>query len=153
MEERRVKKGNPYPLGATVIGKNINFSFVDHSKNESGVVLYRKGTTEVAGKFPFDKNDRLGNISCLMIENLDANEYEYNFYVDKEEVIDPYAKRIAGNEIWGSGQKGLRGGFLGKHFNWQNTKPLETTYSDSIFYCMHTCTRKHYIHFIKIVIM
>lgn len=138
MEERKVKKGNPYPLGATVIGKNINFSFVDYSENESGVVLYRRGTTEVVGKFPFDKKDRVGNISSLMIENLDANEYEYNFYVDKEEVIDPYAKRIAGSGIWGDTQKRLRGSFLGKRFNWQGTKPLEIAYTDSIFYCMHT---------------
>lgn len=137
MEEFQVKKGKPYPLGATVKSNGVNFSMVNSSNQECGIVLYHKEKT--VAKIPFYQKHRIGNISCVFIEGLDVDAYDYNLYVGENIFVDPYAKRVLGNEEWGSvkEQTMLRGGFYASQFDWQKTKPLHIPYHESIFYCLH----------------
>lgn len=139
MRQLRVKKGQPYPLGATIKSSGINFSMVNRSEDECGLILYHKisGLTQ---KIPFELSHRIGNISCFFVEGLSAEEYEYNFYINEKQIVDPYAKCILGNEIWKKAEKepvSLRGGFYQSQFDWQKTNPLHIPYHESIFYCLH----------------
>lgn len=139
MRQFRVKRGQPYPLGATVKSSGVNFSMVNSSEKECGLILYDKSTGEEQ-KLPFETYHRIGNISCFLIEGLLVEEYEYNFYIGDTEIIDPYAKRILGNEVWRKAQKApvsMRGGFYQQQFDWQKTNPLHIPYHESIFYCLH----------------
>lgn len=138
MEEFQVKKGKPYPLGATVKSNGVNFSMVNSSNQECGIVLYHKKNEQIE-KIPFYQKHRIGNISCMFIEGLDIDAYDYNVYVGDNIFVDPYAKRVLGNEIWGGAdeQTMLRGGFYESQFEWQKTKPLHIPYHESIFYCLH----------------
>lgn len=139
MEKRQIKKGSPYPLGVSIVGKNVNFSMVDHACRNSGIILYHKQTAEEAMRIPFDKKNKMGNISCLLVENININEYDYNFYIDDNICVDPYARQVIGNEVWDEDTSGkvIRGSLYHRKFNWQDTKPLCIPYSDSILYCMH----------------
>ena len=79
MKKFKIKNGQPYPLGSFSRDGGINFSMVNNSNDECGIVLYRKGV-EQKNRIPFDNAHRIGNISCLFVEGLSAAEYEYNFY-------------------------------------------------------------------------
>ena len=75
-----MKKGNPYPLGASRNNKTINFAVVANSKEECGVLLYEKGSiTQGTIRIPFSEEHRVGNIYCGQIGLEQINQYEYNF--------------------------------------------------------------------------
>ncbi len=42
MDQLHIKKGQPYPLGASVKNGGINFSMVNSSLEECGIILYDK---------------------------------------------------------------------------------------------------------------
>ncbi|OLA62456.1 MAG: hypothetical protein BHW48_00715 [Roseburia sp. CAG:10041_57] len=139
MNQLHIKKGQPYPLGASSIRSNaINFSMVNNSQDDCGIILYDK-ETQTQKRIPFDSSHRLGNICCMTIEGLTAESCEYNYYIGEQILTDTYAKRIYGNEKWGSETPDtiLRGGIYQSQFDWQKTAPLHIPYQDSIFYCLH----------------
>ena len=86
MRQLRVKKGQPYPLGATIKNNGINFSMVNRAEDECGLILYQKNSG-LTQKIPFEKSHRIGNISCFFVEGLLAEEYEYNFYILMQNVF------------------------------------------------------------------
>lgn len=157
-----VKKGIPYPLGATIIEDRINFAAVMYTRNECGVILYDSKSGNSC-KIPFRKEDRIGNICCLSVVRNRKLSYEYNFYDGDEIITDTYAQRIIGNERWGGAgakrEKGkheeepreggrpaekravlkpqLRAGIPEHEFDWQGDAPLRIPYEDSVFYCTH----------------
>lgn len=138
MEENRIRKGNPYPLGATVVNNGINFSTVDMKKSGSGILLYPKDRTQKPIQIPFHKKSKIGNISCLQVRDITPDEYEYCFYNEDGVYVDPYAKRIIGNEVWGIKEEPeLHAGFQNKEFDWEKTGPLHISYADSVMYCLH----------------
>lgn len=139
MRQFRIKKGQPYPLGAALKNSGVNFSMVNSSEEECGLILYDKSSGQMQ-KIPFEKNHRIGNISCFFVEGLPVEEYEYNFYIGEKQIVDPYAKRILGNEAWKKAEKepvSMRGGFYQPQFDWQKTNPLRVPYHESILYCLH----------------
>ena len=69
MRQLRVKKGQPYPLGATIKNNGINFSMVNRAEDECGLILYQKNSG-LTQKIPFEKSHRIGNISCFFVEGL-----------------------------------------------------------------------------------
>lgn len=139
MRKFKIKNGHPYPLGACVRDGGVNFSMVIESREECGVILYHKGAGQKE-RIAFDKSHRIGNISCIFIEDLSLKGCEYNFYIGDNVFVDPYAKRIMGNEKWRSGEQKrpmLRGSVCSDDFDWQGTAPLRIPYHESIMYCLH----------------
>lgn len=133
-----IRKGVPYPLGATIIKDRINFAAVMYTGNECGVILYdRKNGNE--RRIPFRSEHRIGNICCMAVVCDTDACYEYNFYDGDTVITDPYARRIIGREAWGEGAKQtfLRAGIVAEDFDWQEDAPLRIPYEDSVFYCMH----------------
>lgn len=133
-----VLKGRPYPVGLTATGENeVNLAAVLHGKEECGVILYpRNGGGQI--RLPFRKENKIGNIYCMKLSGIRADEYEYNFYVGSEIVTDPYARCISGNEKWGRRvDPTLRGSDPAEYFDWENDAPLMTPLNDSILYLLH----------------
>ncbi|MCM1296454.1 MAG: alpha-amylase family glycosyl hydrolase [Muribaculaceae bacterium] len=139
MKKIKINSGQPYPLGASVREAGINFSMVNASDKECGIIFYRKGI-EQKERIIFDQKHRIGNICCALVEGINASDCEYNFFIGDEVFVDPYAKKIAGNEKWRSGEfvrPLLRGGFDGGVYDWQDTAPLHIPYHESIMYCLN----------------
>lgn len=131
--------GQPYPLGASVQETGINFSMVNSSDKECGIIFYRKGV-EQKERILFDQRHRIGNIYCILVEGISACDCEYNFFIGDNVFVDPYAKKIVGNEKWRLGEFArplLRGGFDRGIFDWEETAPLHIPYSESIMYCLN----------------
>lgn len=132
-----VSMGSPYPLGATSLSKDsFNFAVVLNTLEECGLILYEIKTNKEY-KIPFSEKNKLGNICCIKIEGLIAQDYEYNFYMGNHIITDPYAKEIIGNEKWGRIPERLCGGLNETLFNWENDRPLMIDYSDAVFYLIH----------------
>lgn len=133
----KISRGRPYPLGATIQDRKINFAAVLQSKEECGVILYpKKGGEEI--RLPFEKSNRVGNIYCLEVTGISSREYTYNFYCGKKILTDPLAKVVYGNEKWGEKiSPQLSAGLPELSFDWEEDKPLLTPYEDSILYLLH----------------
>lgn len=140
MGKLKIRNGQPYPLGASLRENgSINFSMVNDTNEECGIILYRRGG-EQKERILFDKAYRVGNIFCALIEGIDSSCYEYNFFVGEKVVSDTYAKRIVGNERWRGGEfkrPFLRGSFYHKDFDWEGTTQPCIPYSESIMYCLN----------------
>ncbi|MBO5031305.1 MAG: hypothetical protein J6D08_05375 [Lachnospiraceae bacterium] len=147
MKKFKINNGQPYPLGASVQEGGINFSMVNSSKEECGIIFYRKGV-EQKERILFDQKHRIGNICCVFVEGIAACDYEYNFFIGDRVFVDPYAGKIVGNEKWRCGEFSrllLRGGFEHGAFDWQGTAPLHIPYHESIMYCLNV--RSYTRHF------
>lgn len=130
-------KGNPYPLGTTVLPEHtVNFAFAMNTGEACGVILYHVESGKET-KIPFTQQHKIGNVFCMQVKNIDPLLYQYNFYHGDTIVIDPYAKQIFGNEKWGKIPEELRAGFYTNDFEWEENGPILTDYSDSIFYLLH----------------
>lgn len=139
MKKIKINIGQPYPLGASVRENGINFSMVNSSDRKCGIVFYRRGV-EKKERIYFDQKHRIGNIYCVLVEGITANDFEYNFFIGDEVFVDPYAKKIVGNEKWRTGEfvrPLLRGGFDCCTFDWKGTSPLHIPYHESIMYCLN----------------
>lgn len=139
MRKFSIKQGIPYPLGATAVDGGINFSMVNSSDKECGIILYKRNG-DIKERIKFNASHRIGNIFCLIAEGIPAMGLEYNFYIGEDIFVDPYAKRIVGNEKWRGGELArpiLRGGIYSGEFDWGDTKTLHIPYQDTIMYCMH----------------
>lgn len=133
-----VSEGKPYPLGMTVTQRGeINLAAALHGKEDCGVILYpRKGGSRI--RLPFHSGNRVGNVRCMKICGLQAQDYDYNFYVGDEIVTDPYARQILGNERWGRRvNPQLRGREDFTAFDWGGDVPPMTPLHDSILYLVH----------------
>ena len=139
MKKIKMNNGQPYPLGASVRENGINFSMVNNSAKECGIVFYRRGV-EKKERIYFDQKHRIGNIYCALVEGITVSDFEYNFFIGDEVFVDPYAKKIVGNEKWRTGEFArplLRGGFDCCTFDWKGTSPLHIPYHESIMYCLN----------------
>lgn len=94
--------GRPLPLGTTVCGKKVNFSVAVEEEKECKLLLYKAGAATPEMTFEMTSQDAIGEVRFLALEGLDVRKYEYNYEIDGEVVVDPYAKELAGREEWGS---------------------------------------------------
>ena len=135
----KIEKGSPLTLGAAVSAGGTNFAISVPEDKECNLILYPKGNETPIFTIPFPKEYKVGNIYAVFIEKFPANEYEYNFFIDKRLVQDPYAKEIIGKEEWGKlvKSKDLRCGFSIHNFDWKGDKPLCLPFQDTIIYTMH----------------
>lgn len=133
-----VSDGRPYPLGMTVISdREVNLSAVMRRKGECGVIF----TSREEGRqlrLPFREENRIGNLCCMKLSGIRAKDDTYRFYDEDGEWVDPYARRIYGNETWGEQiSPQLSGGGAVSEFDWGEDAPPLTPLCDSLLYQIH----------------
>lgn len=134
---RQFSVGNAFPMGASPAGNNaIQFVCKNTGSINAGLVLYeiKTGKKEV---FLFQEEHRIGNVYSLKIEGICPKDYSYNFISNEKEELDPYAKIVMGNEIWGKRPVKLSAGILLEEFNWEKDRPLYRPFEECIFYQLH----------------
>ncbi len=137
-KQLHIRKGTPYPLGATLFSDGINFSVAEKGACIKGVVLIEIDTGKRT-RIDFAPEHRIGNIAAIFVEGIDTEHYGYRFYNEQAEYMDAYAKKVYGNEQWGKGtaSDSLYAGFHTSLFSWNKDEPLRIPYEDSIIYCLH----------------
>ena len=97
MNDFVVKKGNTFPLGVSLSSDGAQFSMVNRTEEESGIILILKSNPKVQKKIAFPKCARRGNISSMIVEKFSFDDYAYKFYEGDAQFIDPYSSKIVGS--------------------------------------------------------
>lgn len=136
----RMEAGRTTCLGVTKYGKDINFAVEVRDGKACSLILYPKGSTEIAAEIPFTEEMQFGDIYAMQIRQFPVNEYEYNYRIDGTVTVDPYARAVGGRELWGSCQEdphAVRAGFPMDSFSWQGDMSPALPYEDCILYVTH----------------
>ncbi len=128
----------PYPLGAHMENSAVRFSFVS-KKEDCGVLIFDRQSGKRIAKVPFTTDDRIGNVYCKYISDLDGKKISYQFYEGEEIVSDRYARGFAGKHSYGRERKiqDWRAVLLDNAFDWQGDKRPRLAYEESVVYCAH----------------
>ncbi len=128
----------PYPLGAHTEGGGVRFSFV--SKAEScGILLYDRHTGSLLEKIPFVGEDRIGNVYCRAVENIDTKACAYLFYEGERLIPDERGRAFPKRIPYGKARTAadMKAGFLTDEFDWEGDCFPRIPYRRVIGYCLH----------------
>ena len=110
----KIRKGLFTTNGATIIPGGVNFCICSTGATTCELVLFKAGAPQPFTKIPFPDSYRIGNVFAMIVFDLDYEHIEYGYCIDghydkkagdiydrQKILLDPYAKMIAGRNIWG----------------------------------------------------
>ena len=124
LRDLRVYRGNPLMMGASVIGQSVNFAITAKSGSNCEVILYKKGESRESVRIPFENAQVIGNVYAMIVSGFDYKEYDYNFCINGEVVVDKYAKALVGKKQWGTDSTDIKASIVSDDFRWENDVPL-----------------------------
>ena len=151
----KLRRGKPFPFGATLIPGGVNFSIYSSHATACTLVLFNKHESETMAEIAFPDAFRIGNVYSMIVFDLDYENIEYGYrfdgpnnfseghWFDKSKILlDPYAKIIGGRDVWGvtpdwSDSYQHRARIAFDDFDWEDDKPLEIPPENLIIYEMH----------------
>ena len=117
----------------------MNFSVAVPEGKQCELLLYKAGSAAPAEQFPMEES--VGEVHFLAVEGLDPAEYEYNYRIDGEVVVDPYARGLAGREAWGTERDAqkheVRGVLRCDGYDWEGDRPLMIPQNQILAYSLH----------------
>ncbi len=155
--------GNSTPYGVSHIPGGINFSLFSKSAEYVYLSIFDVEKKGLAVEIPLSpKINKTGDVWHIAIANLPKtflyaykidgpyNPQEGHYFMSDKLLIDPYAKSLAGGEIWGKCM--LKGDscafrysmFPVSDFDWEGDRPLNIPLKDTIIYELHV--RGYTIH-------
>ena len=137
--------------GATPLPVGVNFTVHTSGGTTCDLVLFHRGEEEPYAVLPFPDEYRIGDVYSMIVFGLDIEDLEYAYRVDgpwdpekglrfrKENVLlDPYARAVAGQRIWGEKKEGAYHARVVKDvFDWGDMPQSKREMSDLIIYEMH----------------
>jgi glycogen operon protein len=156
-----VRAGQSFPLGATVYPDGVNFCLFSKHGEDVELLLFDRPNDPVPARIiPLDRQrHRTFYYWHIFVENLKAGQvYAYRVYGPYEPeqghrfdgskvLLDPYAKAIAGEEIYDrhaamapgdNCAKALRSVVVDPHaYDWEDDQAPRTPYAASVIYELH----------------
>lgn len=137
--------------GATPLPVGGNFTVHTSGGTSCELLLFHRGEEEPYAVLPFPDEYRIGDVYSMIVFGLDIEDLEYAYRVDgpwdpkkglrfrKENVLlDPYARAVAGQRIWGEKKEGAYHARVVKDvFDWGDMPQSKREMSDLIIYEMH----------------
>lgn len=147
----QVRPGMFETNGATALPVGVNFTVHTSGGTSCELLLFHRGEEEPYAVLPFPEEYRIGDVYAMIVFDLDIEDMEYAYRVDgpwdpekglrfdKEKVLlDPYAKAVAGQRIWGEKREGAYHARVVKDlFDWGDMPQSKREMSDLIIYEMH----------------
>ena len=133
----RISAGDPGRMGVTKAGSGYNFTVRIPDEEEAFLLLFKKDNIEEVYKVPLPVSDRIGEISSVKVEPLNAGLWYYGYEAGHNYFLDFYAKSI--DQIDGRSISPLVPGDIGKGCGIPlkpviKTKSPKIPYEDSIIY-------------------
>ena len=151
--------GKPYPLGATNNNGTINFAFFCKNASLVQLCIFQQNSNIASLEIDLaPRHNKTGNIWHISISNL-IHKFHYGFRIRKtahnpasdfnQIFMDPYAKAINSNIIWGEKSPslyskkdntslfGTTSVFASNNFDWEQDKHPNIPMKDLIIYEMH----------------
>lgn len=154
-ESFKLRRGKPFPFGATLVPGGVNFSVYSSHATSCTLVLFEKHAPKPMAEIPFPDEFRIGNVYSMVVFDLDYENIEYGYRMNgpnnfqeghwfnpEKILLDPYAKIIGGRDVWGKEPDWNdiyhhRGRIAFDDFDWEDDRPLEIPPEDQIIYEMH----------------
>lgn len=151
----RLRAGRPLPFGATLVPGGVNFAVFSTEATAATLVLFEKDAPEALVEIPFPPDFRIGNVFAMVVFDLDVEQIQYGFRMEGPSdpgtgrrfdptavLMDPYARAIAGREVWGKAPDWNRvyphrANLVPDDFDWENDRPLEIPFEDLVIYEAH----------------
>lgn len=141
--EWNVKKGDFSQMGV-VKGKSwVNFCFEGRKESDCSILLYERMNPGKVIEIAAPEEYSQGNLRALRIYGLDMAQYDYNLKIDGAVTLDPYARRIAGREVWADQtrllppESELRCRWEDSSFSWRGECWTEVPRTDMVLYKLH----------------
>ena len=135
----REVQGQPLPLGINISGDHVNFSVAVPEGERCWLLLYRAGEEEP--KERYEMTEAIGEVRFLALEGMDPADYEYNYMIGGEVTVDPYARGLAGRDIWGKERDiqkhEVRGILKNGRYDWEGDDPLKLPFHSIVAYSLH----------------
>lgn len=141
----QIIEGNYSGFGAGRLADGICFTFEGEQERDCAIRLYdRRGKKDQqrSRDIPVPKENCIGAVRSICVRGLDETRYDYNYVIDGEVVVDPYARRIIGREKWADERRlasdfVVRSGFDLGEFDWQGDRHPEIARTDMVMYKLH----------------
>lgn len=153
----KLESGRPYPLGATVTPKGVNFSVFSKNATSVVLVLFEKSKAEPIAEIPIPpETNRTGDLWHIHLAGIDRSlGYAYRAFGpfdqggtgdrfdERNILLDPYARALDGGGIWGQEQAGdavqlrRRCCIVEDSFDWEGDRPLNIPLKESVIYELH----------------
>ena len=142
----QVREGNYGRFGASSLADGICFTFEGEKDSDCAIRLYEKQKRVdqpcAYRDIPVPKEFCIGAVRSVCIDGLDAEQYDYNYVIDGNVVVDPYARRVVGREKWGDYRRRdvhyeVHSGFDFSEFDWKNDHCPEIAGTDMVLYKLH----------------
>lgn len=137
--------------GATPLQSGVNFTIHTHGGTSCELLLFHKGQEEPFAVLPFPEAYKIGDVYSMVVFGLNIEDFEYAYRIDgpylpekgklfnKDTILlDPYAKAVAGQRIWGFKQENAYHARVVKDvFDWGDMPQSDREMSDLIIYELH----------------
>lgn len=139
--------------GATALFNAVNFTVHSNGATSCELLLFHRKAEQPYAVLKFPERYRIGKVYSMIVFGLNIEEFEYAFRLDgllkpeqgllfdpSKPLLDPYAKAITGQSVWGVKQQkdGLyRARVIRNNFDWGDFGQPLLPMSDLIIYELH----------------
>ena len=149
-----VRPGKFLENGAIRVDEGVNFTIHSNGAKSCSLCLFHVGEHEPYATIPFPDSCRMGDTYSMVVYGLKPREFEYAYQFDGEYnpgkgllfdktkyILDPYARSVAGQEIWGkekpAGERIYKARVVDGGYDWGNFKNTSLEPKDLIIYELH----------------
>ncbi len=133
--------GRPQPFGAAVEGSRVNFAVQVRAGKTCELLLYRKGRKSPQISYDMPEEEGIGEVRFLAVEEINPEQYEYNFLIDGKVTVDPFVRELTGRETFGkrkeSSEHAVRGKLVRPEYDWKGDARLGLPWNDVVAYSLH----------------
>lgn len=137
--------------GAMAVTNGASFTVHTHYGTSCELLLFHRGKEEPFAVLPFPEEYKIGDVYSMIVLGIDIKDFEYAYRVDgpydpkngmlfdkKNILLDPYAKAVAGQRIWGEKQtKAYHARVVNDAFDWGDMPQSKKEMCDLIIYELH----------------
>ncbi|MFA9466357.1 MAG: glycogen debranching protein GlgX [Velocimicrobium sp.] len=139
--------------GATLIPGGVNFTIHSNQATSCELLLFHRTADKPFAILKFPEHYRIGNVYSMIVFQIDIEKFEYAYRLDgpynpekgiifdkTRYLLDPYAKAVTGQSIWGekkvSGNQ-YKARVVKNNFDWETCVQPLIPMEDIIIYEMH----------------
>lgn len=137
--------------GATALPNGVSFTVHTHNGTSCELLLFHRGEEEPYAALPFPEAYKIGDVYSMIVYDLNVEDFEYAYRIDgpnkpkkgllfdkNNELLDPYARVVAGQRIWGERKQGAyHARVLKDIFDWGERKQSHKDLCDLVIYELH----------------
>lgn len=139
--EFKVYEGNYTKMGTFLLKNGVVFTFEGEKEDDCKVLLFNKQTMEMYS-IDVPASFCLGSLRSVRVEGIDVSQYVYLYEINGKKVIDPYAHKVFGREIWNDLSRKdndfiVYGDFLDEEYLWKEDVSPEISREEMVMYKLH----------------